>query len=148
MLNKCSFIGNLGKDPEIRQTQAGKKIANLSLAVTERWKDADGERKERTEWIRAVIFNEKLAGIAEQYLKKGSKIYLEGQMATKKWTDKEGVERYTTEIVLQGFNGYFEMLDGREDKPSDERSVPAGEAKPRAQSSSSLNERLDDEITF
>ncbi len=113
-VNKVILVGNLGKDPEIRRTQDGRPIANLSVATSESWRDkATGERKEKTEWHRVVIFNEGLCKIVEQYLKKGSKIYLEGALQTRKWTDKDGVEKYSTEVVLQGFNSSLTMLDGR-----------------------------------
>src|SRR3954447_14365919 len=112
-VNKVILIGNLGKDPEIRRTQDGRPIANLSVATSESWRDKNtGERKEKTEWHRVVIFNEGLCKIAEQYLKKGSKVYLEGALQTRKWTDKDGVDKYSTEIVLQGFNSTLTMLDG------------------------------------
>ena len=113
-VNKVILVGNLGKDPEIRRTQDGRPIANLSVATSENWRDkATGERKEKTEWHRVVIFNEGLCKIAEQYLKKGAKIYIEGQLQTRKWTDQAGVEKYSTEVVLQGFNSNLTMLDGR-----------------------------------
>jgi single-strand DNA-binding protein len=113
-VNKVILVGNLGKDPEIRRTQDGRPIANLSVATSENWRDkATGERKEKTEWHRVVIFNEGLCKIAEQYLKKGAKVYLEGQLQTRKWTDASGVEKYSTEVVLQGFNSALTMLDGR-----------------------------------
>ncbi len=113
-VNKVILIGNLGADPEIRRTQDGRPVANLRVATSESWKDKNtGERKEKTEWHRVVIFNEGLCRIVEQYLKKGSKIYLEGALQTRKWTDKDGVERYSTEVVLQGFNSSLTMLDGR-----------------------------------
>src|SRR6478672_2230754 len=113
-VNKVILIGNLGKDPEIRRTQDGRPIANLSVATSESWRDkATGERKEKTEWHRVVIFNEGLCKIAEQYLKKGAKVYLEGALQTRKWTDQSGVEKYSTEVVLQGFNSTLTMLDGR-----------------------------------
>src|SRR6476619_7634380 len=113
-VNKVILIGNLGKDPEIRRTQDGRPIANLSVATSESWRDkATGERKEKTEWHRVVIFNEGLCKIAEQYLKKGAKVYLEGAPQTRKWTDQSGVEQYSTEVVLQGFNSTLTMLDGR-----------------------------------
>src|SRR3954451_13688844 len=111
-VNKVILIGNLGADPEIRRTQDGRPIANLRVATSENWRDkATGERRERTEWHRVVIFNEPLCRIAEQYLKKGAKIYLEGQLQTRKWTDQQGQERYSTEVVLQGFNAQLTMLD-------------------------------------
>ena len=113
-VNKVIFIGNLGKDPEIRRTQDGRPIANLNVATTETWRDkASGERKEKTEWHRVVIFNENLCKVAEQYLKKGAKVYIEGALQTRKWQDQSGVEKYSTEIVLQNFNGTLTMLDGR-----------------------------------
>ena len=113
-VNKVILVGNLGKDPEVRRTQDGRPIVNLSLATSETWRDkATGERKEKTEWHRVVIFSEGLAKVAEQYLKKGSKVYLEGQLQTRKWQDKDGNEKYTTEVVLQGFNSALTMLDGR-----------------------------------
>jgi single-strand DNA-binding protein len=113
-VNKVILVGNLGKDPEIRRTQDGRPIASLSVATSEQWRDkATGERKEKTEWHRVVIFSEGLAKVAEQYLKKGAKVYLEGQLQTRKWTDQSGAEKYTTEVVLQGFNSNLTMLDGR-----------------------------------
>jgi single-strand DNA-binding protein len=113
-VNKVILVGNLGKDPEIRRTQDGRPIANLSVATSENWRDkATGERKEKTEWHRVVIFNEGLCKVAEQYLKKGAKVYIEGQLQTRKWTDQAGVEKYSTEVVLQGFNSTLTMLDGR-----------------------------------
>ena len=113
-VNKVILIGNLGADPEIRRTQDGRPIANLRVATSESWRDkATGERKEKTEWHRVVIFNEGLCRIAEQYLKKGSKVYLEGQLQTRKWQDKDGQDRYSTEVVLQGFNSQLTMLDTR-----------------------------------
>jgi single-strand DNA-binding protein len=112
-VNKMILVGNLGRDPEIRSTQDGMRIANLAVATSESWRDrVSGERKERTEWHRVVIFNERLAEIAEKYLKKGSKVYVEGALQTRKWTDNSGQERYTTEVVLQRFRGELTMLDG------------------------------------
>ncbi len=110
MLNRCEFIGNLGRDPEVRTTQSGTTIVHLSLGVTDKWKSKDGERKEKTEWVRVVIFNEKLAEVAEKYLRKGSRVFIAGAMSTRKWTDKSGVEKYTTEIVLQSYRGELVML--------------------------------------
>jgi single-strand DNA-binding protein len=113
-VNKVILVGNLGKDPEIRRTQDGRPIANLSIATSERWRDnGTGERKEKTEWHRVVIFSEPLCKIVEQYLKKGAKVYIEGALQTRKWTDQSGVEKYSTEVVLQGFNSTLTMLDGR-----------------------------------
>jgi single-strand DNA-binding protein len=112
-VNKVILVGNVGKDPEIRRTQDGRPIANLSLATSETWRDkATGERKEKTEWHRVVIFSEPLCKVVEQYVKKGSKLYIEGALQTRKWTDQSGVEKYSTEVVLQGFNGSLTMLDG------------------------------------
>lgn len=113
-VNKVILVGNLGADPEIRRTQDGRPIANLSVATSETWRDKNsGERKEKTEWHRVVIFSEGLCKIAEQYLKKGSKVYLEGALQTRKWQDKDGKDKYSTEVVLQGFNSTLTMLDGR-----------------------------------
>ena len=113
-VNKVILVGNLGRDPEVRHTQDGKPIVNLSIATSESWRDRNsGERKEKTEWHRVVIFNEALAKVAEQYLKKGSTIYIEGQLQTRKWTDQSGAERYSTEIVLQRFRGELVLLDSK-----------------------------------
>ena len=113
-VNKVILVGNLGKDPEVRRMTSGEPVVNLSVATSESWRDkASGERKERTEWHRVVIFNENLAKVAEQYLRKGSKVYLEGQLSTRKWTDKDGAEKYSTEVVLNRFRGELVMLDSR-----------------------------------
>ena len=113
-VNKVILIGNLGRDPEIRRTQDGRPIANLRIATSETWRDkSSGERRERTEWHSVVIFNENLCRVVEQYLRKGSKVYVEGQLQTRKWQDQQGQDRYSTEVVLQGFNGTLTMLDGR-----------------------------------
>jgi single-strand DNA-binding protein len=113
-VNKVILVGNLGKDPEIRSTQDGSKIVNLTLATSETWNDrASGERKEKTEWHRVVIFNDRTADVAEKYLKKGAKVYVEGSLQTRKWTDQGGQERYTTEVVIGRFNGALTMLDTR-----------------------------------
>jgi len=115
-VNKVILIGNLGADPEIRRTQDGRPIANLRIATSETWRDKNsGERKEKTEWHSVVIFNEGLCKVAEQYLKKGSTVYVEGQLQTRKWQDQSGADRYSTEVVLQGFNGNLTMLGGRGD---------------------------------
>ena len=114
-VNKVIIIGNLGRDPEVRSFQNGGKVVNLNIATSETWRDkASGERKERTEWHRVSILNENLAKVAEQYLKKGSKVYIEGQLETRKWQDQSGAEKYTTEIVLRPFRGELTLLDGRE----------------------------------
>ncbi len=118
-VNKVTLVGNLGRDPEVRSTQDGNKIVNLSLATSERWKDKNsGEQRERTEWHRVVIFNENLGRIAEQYLRKGSTCYIEGQLQSRKWTDNQGAEKYTTEVVLQRFRGELTLLGGRADTSS------------------------------
>ena len=115
-VNKVILIGNLGRDPEIRNTQDGREIANITIATSESWKDKNtGERKEKTEWHRVVIFNENLVKVVKNYLKKGAKVYIEGALQTRKYTDKDGAEKYSTEIVLQGFNGQLTMLDGKRD---------------------------------
>lgn len=157
-INKVILVGNLGKDPEIRRTQDGRPIANLSVATSETWRDkATGERKERTEWHRVVIFNEGLAKVAEQYLKKGAKVYIEGQLQTRKWTDQSGQEKYTTEVVLQGFNSNLTMLDGRgagggsfgEDQGSDfGSSGPVSAPRRPAVAGGSRNSDMDDDIPF
>jgi single-strand DNA-binding protein len=113
-VNKVILVGNLGKDPDVRHTQDGKSIVNLSIATTDSWRDkSSGERKEKTEWHRVVIFNEGIAKVAEQYLKKGSSVYIEGQLQTRKWTDKDGVEKYSTEVVLQNYGGQLTMLGSK-----------------------------------
>ena len=113
-VNKVILIGNLGRDPEVRTMQNGNRVANLSVATSETWRDkASGERKERTEWHRVVIFNDRLVDVAEKYLRKGSKVYLEGALQTRKWTDKDGAEKYSTEVVLQQYRGELTMLDAR-----------------------------------
>lgn len=135
MLNHCTFIGNLGRDPEVRFAQNGNKIVNMSLGVSEKWKDRDGQSQERTEWVRLVVFDERLADVAEKYLRKGSKIYVSGKMQTRKWTGNDGVDKYTTEVVLPKFGGTLVMLDGKAEQRQDE--PPA-----------SRNDDLDDEITW
>ena len=138
-VNKVILIGNVGADPEIRRTQDGRPIANLRIATSESWRDKNtGERKEKTEWHRVVIFSEGLCKIAEQYLKKGAKVYIEGALQTRKWTDQSGQERYSTEVVLQGFNGSLTMLDSP--RQSGER--------PAEQPSGDYSQDLDDEIPF
>ncbi|MEX2614648.1 MAG: single-stranded DNA-binding protein [Alphaproteobacteria bacterium] len=113
-INKVILVGNLGRDPEIRTTQNGMKVANIRIATSERWKDRNsGEMQERTEWHSVAIFNEHLVGVAERFLHKGSKVYIEGQLQTRKWTDQQGQDRYTTEIVLNRFRGELQMLDSR-----------------------------------
>jgi single-strand DNA-binding protein len=158
-VNKVILVGNLGKDPEIRRTQDGRPIANLSIATSESWRDkATGERKEKTEWHRVVIFNEGLCKIVEQYLKKGAKVYLEGSLQTRKYQDKDGVEKYSTEVVLQNFNGQLTMLDragGGSEASFDAggsdfgSSGPTKERKPAmAGAGAGRRDEMDDEIPF
>ncbi len=155
-VNKVILVGNLGKDPEVRHTQDGKTIVNLSLATSENWRDkATGERKEKTEWHRVVIFNENLAKIAEQYLKKGAKIFVEGQLQTRKYTDNSGVEKYSTEVVLQNFRGELTMLDGRgggegASSAGDDFGQSSPMERPRAAAGKPQNfaRDLDDEVPF
>lgn len=149
MLNQCQFIGNLGKDPEIRRTKDGRPIANFSLAVTQKWRDKNSsEQKERTEWVRIVCFNEHLCKTIEQYVKKGSKLFISGQMQTRKWQDQNGQDKYSTEIVLQGFDSKMVMLDGRKDNDSQQHS--GGGYTPSQSHQAPLNtpSDLDDEIPF
>jgi len=155
-VNKVILVGNLGADPEIRRTQDGKPIANLRVATSESWRDrSSGERRERTEWHRVVIFNEGLCKIVEQYLRKGSKIYLEGQLQTRKWQDQAGVDKYSTEIVLQGFNSNLTMLDGRSESSGGGSGGGGGfgdsnQQSDRSSSSqeSNFSRDMDDEIPF
>jgi single-strand DNA-binding protein len=140
-VNKVILIGNVGKDPEVRRTQSGNPIVNLSIATSETWRDkSTGERKEKTEWHRVVIFNEGLAKVAEQYVKKGSKVYIEGQLQTRKWTDQSGAEKYSTEVVLQGFGGTLTMLGDQQQAPK-----PANGAAPAKKP---VAEDMNDEIPF
>ena len=164
-VNKVILVGNLGADPEIRSTRDGRPVATLSIATSENWRDrASGERRERTEWHRVVIFSEGLCKIVERYLKKGAKIYLEGELRTRNWQDQSNADRYTTEVVLQGFNGKLTMLDSRQDGESGRigRTAAAGPAaagnagaggagaagKPAGDKAPSLGEELDDEVPF
>ena len=115
-VNKVILVGNLGKDPEVRRMTSGEPVVSFSLATSESWRDkSSGERKEKTEWHNVVVFNKNLADVAEKYLKKGAKVYVEGQLQTRKWTDKDGAEKYSTEVVLQNFNGTLVLLDGKKD---------------------------------
>lgn len=141
-INKVILVGSLGKDVEVRATQSGQEVASLTIATSESWKDkSSGERKEKTEWHRVVIFNENLVRVARDYLKKGSKVYLEGSLQTRKWTDKDGQEKYSTEIVLQNFNGNLTILDKIEKGDSHEASTIRSRAV--------VNEaEFDDEIPF
>ena len=127
-VNKVILVGNLGRDPEIRSLQDGNKVANLSVATSESWRDkASGERRDKTEWHRVVVFNERIIDVVEKYLKKGAKVYLEGQLQTRKWTDQSGVEKYTTEVVLQRFRGELTMLDSRGGGGGDNAMAESGE---------------------
>lgn len=155
-VNKVILVGNLGRDPEVRSMQDGRSMVNMSVATSDTWRDRQtGERKERTEWHRVVIFNEKLAEVAQKYVRKGSKVYVEGQLATRKWTDQGGQERYTTEVVIPRFGGQLTMLDGRGGAGDsagggmDDDAAPAmagggggGRPAPRAKA------ELDDDIPF
>jgi single-strand DNA-binding protein len=156
-VNKVIILGNLGKDPEIRRTQDGKPICNLTVATSESWRDkSSGERKEKTEWHRVVIFSEPLCKIAEQYLKKGSKVYIEGSLQTRKWTDQSGVEKYSTEVVLQGFNSAMTLLDGKtstkdeadEPAPISQRATAKIRQSSQISSGRSLMADLDDDVPF
>jgi single-strand DNA-binding protein len=162
-INKVILIGNLGADPEVRHTQDGRAICNLRLATTDSWRDKQtGERREKTEWHSVVIFNEQLGKIAQQYLKKGSKVYIEGQLQTRKWQDNAGQDRYTTEVVLQNYNGQLTLLDGRSGAQGfneGSSSYEAGGAATRdtagrgnkgrdAGAPKSFDKELDDEIPF
>ncbi len=156
-VNKVILVGNLGADPEIRRTQDGRPVANLRVATSDSWRDkTSGERRERTEWHRVVIFNEGLCRIAEQYLKKGAKVYLEGQLQTRKWQDQQGQDRYSTEVVLQGFNSQLTMLDrvgggtaGDAGEPGDFGSAgPTGPRERKPALAGAKRDDLDDEIPF
>ncbi|WP_243368901.1 single-stranded DNA-binding protein [Microvirga solisilvae] len=159
-VNKVILVGNLGRDPEVRRNNAGDPIVNLRIATSETWKDkATGERKEKTEWHSVVIFNENLGRVAEQYLKKGSKVYVEGQLQTRKWTDQQGVEKYSTEVVLQRFRGELTILDGRNGPPTpsgsdygEQRTRDTGsgygDAKNGSAPSGGTRHDIDDDIPF
>src|SRR5580658_1333229 len=147
-VNKVILVGNLGKDPETRRLQSGDPVVNLSIATSESWRDkASGERKEKTEWHRVVIFNKNLADVAEKYLRKGSKVYVEGALQTRKWTDKDGAEKYSTEVVLQNFRGELTMLDGRNGGGEGGGGGFGGRGASEAPASFQRDE-LDDEIPF
>jgi single-strand DNA-binding protein len=163
-VNKVILVGNLGRDPEVRRTNAGDPVVSFSMATTESWRDkATGERKDRTEWHNVVIFNENLGKIAEQYCKKGSKVYLEGQLQTREYTDRDGNQRKTTEVVLQRFRGELTLLDSRgrgeamDDRSSSEASGGGGssfgrsspmEKRPAASGGGRMGEMIDDDIPF
>jgi single-strand DNA-binding protein len=151
-LNKVELIGNLGGDPDIRRMQDGRPVANFSVATSESWRDkTTGERKEKTEWHRVVIFSEGLAKVAEQYLKKGSKVYVEGALQTRKWTDQQGIERYSTEVVLQGFGAKLIMLDRADRAPPPDETTKYGarpSSGPAPAGAGGKRGDLDDEIPF
>lgn len=153
-VNKVILVGNLGADPEVKSMQNGNLVANLSIATSESWRDKNtGERREKTEWHRVVIFNDGLCKIAQQYLKKGSKVYLEGALQTRKWTDQSGVDKYSTEVVLQGFNSTLTMLDSRNDGQQASSGGGNYNQQPDQQPSSgggqpNFSQELDDEVPF
>ncbi len=151
-VNKVILVGNLGRDPEVRHAQNGSKIVNMSVATSETWKDRQsGERREKTEWHRVVIFDERIGDVAERYLRKGSKVYLEGSLKTRKWAGNDGVEKYTTEVVLPRFNGVLTMLDSRNAQGGDGGYSGGGEDSPpdwESPDSGGMNSDLDDEIPF
>jgi len=141
-VNKVILVGNLGRDPEIRTTQNGQKICNLSVATSESWRDkSSGERREKTEWHRVVCFDERIADTCEKYLKKGSKIYVEGTLQTRKWTDNSGQEKYTTEVVIPKFNGVMTMLDARNGEQP-QRDSAGGESGPAPQDDANLDDEI------
>ena len=154
-VNKVILIGNVGRDPEIRQSADGRKIVNLSVATSDTWKDKSGERQEKTEWHRVVIFNQGLADIAERYVKKGTKLYVEGSLQTRKWTDSNGIEKYTTEVVLGNFRGEMALLDSKNTSSSDTVfggaagfDASSGAAGWDSDSKTAENTAFDDEIPF
>jgi single-strand DNA-binding protein len=155
-VNKVILIGNLGRDPEVRRLNSGASVVNLRVATSENWRDkTTGERQERTEWHNVVIYNENLGKIAEQYLKKGSKVYVEGQLQTRKWQDQSGQDKYTTEVVLQRFRGELTLLDRAGDSVPSDPGADFGRASPMeggrgsgARGGQSIKEEMDDEIPF
>ena len=148
-LNKVLLIGRLGADPEIKQMVNGKSVARLSLATSNTWKDKNtGEKKEKTEWHRVVIFNEGLVNVVQQYVKKGAQVYIEGQLSTRKWTDeKSGQDKYSTEVVLQGFNSTFKILSGKNNQSTSSEDKTENKSSLPNDNNVSINE-LDDEIPF
>ena len=143
-LNKVMLIGRLGQDPEVRSTQDGRSLCTFSIATSESWNDkSTGEKKEKTEWHRVVIFNEGLVNIIQQYVKKGSNVFIEGQLQTRKWEDKDGIEKYTTEVVLQGFNSTFKMLDSKNSGSTENFSQDSGIEKVE-----NFDSDIDDDIPF
>lgn len=149
-VNKVILVGNVGQDPEIRTTSDGREIATFSLATSESWKDKNtGEKRDKTEWHRIVIFSQGLVGVVKNYVKKGSKLYLEGSLQTRKWTDKDGVEKYTTEIVLQNFNSTLQMLDARGSSSNNDSYASSYNSGSSARQSGNVTvEEHDDEIPF
>ena len=151
-INKVILVGNLGQDPEIRSTQDGREIASFSVATSDIWKDKNtGEKKDKTEWHRIVIFSQGLVGIAKSYLKKGTKVYLEGSLQTRKWTDAQGVEKYTTEVTLQNYNSTLQILDSKDRASggsSENYSNNSGNASSNRKNSDVVVEENDDEIPF
>ena len=144
-LNKVMLIGRLGQDPEVRNTQDGRSLCTFSIATSESWNDKNtGEKREKTEWHRIVVFNEGLVNIIQQYVKKGSNVFLEGQLQTRKWEDKDGIEKYTTEVVLQGFNSTFKMLDNRNTGSADNSFSQDNSIS----DSSNFDSEIDDDIPF
>ena len=144
-LNKVMLIGRLGQDPEVRNTQDGRSLCTFSIATSESWNDKNtGEKREKTEWHRIVVFNEGLVNVVQQYLKKGSNVFLEGQLQTRKWEDKDGIEKYTTEVVLQGFNSTFKMLDNRNTSSADNNFSQDNSIS----DSSDFDSEIDDDIPF
>ncbi len=149
-INKVILVGNVGQDPDIRSTSDGRELANFSLATSESWKDkSTGEKKEKTEWHKIVIFSQGLVGIVKNYVKKGSKLYIEGSMQTRKWTDKDGVEKYTTEVVLQNFNSTLQILDSKDRNSSGSGdSYSSSQASSKPKNTNVSVEETDDEIPF
>lgn len=142
-INKVILVGNLGRDPELRQTQDGMKIANFSIATSESWKDkSTGERRDKTEWHRIVVMNDRLSEIVEKYVKKGSKVYVEGQLQTRKWTDQSGMERYTTEVVIGRYKGELHLLDSRNNNDMGDHSSDHYNDAP------SISDNIDDDVPF
>jgi single-strand DNA-binding protein len=151
-VNKVILVGNLGDDPEVRSLNNGGEVVNMRVATSEQWKDRDGNRQERTEWHRVVIFNENLGRVAKSYLRKGSKVYLEGQIQTRKWTDQSGQDKYTTEVVLQRFRGELVLLDSRGGGGSDDfgggSSEQGGGQRQQPKSAPAFDSELDDDVPF
>ncbi len=148
-VNKVILVGNVGQDPEIKATGDGRELATFSLATSESWKDKNsGEKKEKTEWHRIVIFSQGLVGIVKNYVKKGSKLYIEGSLQTRKWSDAQGVEKYTTEVVLQNFNSTLQILDSKDRNSSSDSYSSDAPSSPRGRNSNISVEETDDEIPF